>query len=318
MPPASLWRVSVTTSVEAEEVVMALLGSHFASAPAAYHEAGTPRTTASVFLSSPPASEALDALSDALRALWRSDLQARPGSVQVRRIPGEDWAESWKRHFKPLAVGRHLLLKPGWSRRRALPGQRVVVLDPGLSFGTGHHPTTWFCLRCLVLDRPAREAKSFLDLGTGSGILAIAAAKLGYHPILAIDHDPDAVRIAQQNARRNRVSDRIRFRELDVKNLSVRHPTTCDLVGANLTSDLLVGHRRRIAACVKPGGILVLAGILRREFRSVAAAYGRLGFQLQARSGRADWTSACFLRSKERLPCADDLHRIRRAGRKAV
>ena len=136
----------------------------------------------------------------------------------------EDWAESWKRHFKPIEIGDALLVKPSWSKRRPRKNQAVVILDPGLSFGTGQHPTTAFCLREIVRlklakerGRLAREFKtrhhadepsalqSFLDIGTGSGILAIAAAKLGYQPVHAFDFDAEAVRIARANARANRV-----------------------------------------------------------------------------------------------------------------
>jgi ribosomal protein L11 methyltransferase len=173
----------------------------------------------------------------------------------------------------------------------------VVVLDPGLSFGTGHHPTTRFCLEQLVAHRPNREPRSFLDLGTGSGILAIAAAKLGYHPIIAIDHDPVAIRIAKANARKNRVSARLRFRTLNVSRLPATNPGACDLVEANLTSDVLLEHRAGIAACVREGGALVLSGVQRRDFRSIVEAYGQHGFELTTRASGGGWTSGCFLRT---------------------
>ena len=135
------------------------------------------------------------------RAGWIRDREpSRSGGIRH-----EDWAESWKRHFKPIEIGRRLLIKPSWSRRRPKPHQQVVVLDPGLSFGTGQHPTTAFCLAevaRLVKNAPAR---SFLDIGTGSGILAIAAARLNYQPIWAFDFDPEAVRMARANAQTNQV-----------------------------------------------------------------------------------------------------------------
>src|SRR5439155_23112501 len=115
--------------------------------------------------------------------------------------------------------GLALLLKPSWSRCRARRGQAVVVLDPGLSFGTGQHPTTRFCLEQIVARRTQDRGQSFLDMGTGSGILAIAAAKLGYHPVAAFDVDAHAVRIARANARKNGVADTLHPRRQDLRQL---------------------------------------------------------------------------------------------------
>ncbi len=146
----------------------------------------------------------------------------------------EDWAESWKRHFKPIEIRvkarpsaarqsasqpPSLLVKPSWSRRRAAKNQAVVILDPGLSFGTGQHPTTAFCLHEIARCRQPGTAQSFLDIGTGSGILAIAAAKLGYAPVQAFDFDPESVRVAGDNARKNRVTGRLKLTRGDLAKL---------------------------------------------------------------------------------------------------
>ena len=142
--------------------------------------------------------------------------------VVIKKLRRENWAESWKRHFKPMEIGGALLIKPGWSRRRARPGQRVVVLDPGLSFGTGHHATTAFAWNNWPpAAAPARQ--SFLDMGTGSGILAIAAAKLGYSPVQAFDFDPEAIRVSRANARRETAcKNRVRPRRQDLTRLPAR------------------------------------------------------------------------------------------------
>src|ERR1019366_8464695 len=157
-------------------------------------------------------------------------LDIGPGRISLLGVSREDWAESWKLHFKPLLIGSALLLKPSWSRRRPGKGQAVVVLDPGLSFGTGRHPTTAFCLRQLVARRRSGESQSCLDIGTGSGILAIAAAKLGYAPVDAFDFDPEAVRIARANARRNGVAARIRFQRRDLTKLPRRSARQYSLI----------------------------------------------------------------------------------------
>ncbi len=206
----------------------------------------------------------------------------------------EDWAESWKKHFPPFSVGDSLLIKPSWSRRRPAKQQAVVILDPGLSFGTGRHPTTAFCLAELVRRRKLASPQSFLDIGTGSGILAIAAVKLGYQPVHAFDFDPAAVRVARANAQANAVSGRLKIWRGDAVNLPLKPARRFDLVCANLISNLLIAQCRRIAAQVKPGGTLVLAGILRGEFPLVAKAFAGLGWKFARGKTVKEWRSGAF------------------------
>jgi molybdopterin-guanine dinucleotide biosynthesis protein A/precorrin-6B methylase 2 len=170
----------------------------------------------------------------------------------------------------------------------------VIVINPGLGFGTGQHPTTDFCLRQLVAHRKSAGRQSFLDIGTGSGILALAAAKLGYAPIEAFDCDPEAVRIARVNARRNRVFDRIRLRRADLTKLPERSAEQFDLICANLESTLLVSQRQRILARLKPNGVLVIAGILRTEFEAVRKGLVDAGLEPLARCAEREWCSGAF------------------------
>jgi ribosomal protein L11 methyltransferase len=234
-----------------------------------------------------------------LEAIRSCGLKIGPGRISLARVRREDWAESWKRHFKPIEIGPALLIKPSWSRRRPRQGQALVVLDPGLSFGTGQHPTTAFCLEQLAARRArGKEAQSFLDIGTGSGILAIAAARLGYAPIDAFDFDPEAVRVARANARRNRVSGRIRFFRQDVTRLPRRAKRKYSLVCANLISSLLVAERDRILARLSDDGLLVLAGILKTEFQKVRKAYEAAGLRLAASRAQNEWRSGSFARAQ--------------------
>ena len=215
--------------------------------------------------------------------------------LTVSKVRREDWAESWKRHFKPIVVGRDLLLRPSWSRHRPRQGQVEVVLDPGLSFGTGQHPTTAFCLRQLVAHRPRKgERRSLLDMGTGSGILAIAAAKLGYAPIEAFDYDPQAVRVALVNARANRVERRIRILRRDITRMPPHRTRKYSMVCANLIASLLLSERDRIVERVQSGGALVLAGILESEFEKVQRAYEAAGMNLLASRTEKEWRSGAF------------------------
>src|SRR5262249_14591442 len=150
-------------------------------------------------------------LSCGLAAIARTGLGLGPARIRWLPVPLADWRESWKRHFSPRLIGGRLLVRPSWSPSRPGPGQVEIVLDPGLSFGTGQHPTTDYCLSEVVRLRPRGIRRSLWDVGTGSGILAIAAAKLGFGPIEAWDLDPSAVRVAGQNALENRVRDLVKI-----------------------------------------------------------------------------------------------------------
>jgi ribosomal protein L11 methyltransferase len=170
----------------------------------------------------------------------------------------------------------------------------VVILDPGLSFGTGQHPTTRFCLEQIAAAPTGAAAPSLWDVGTGSGLLAIAAAKLGYRPVEALDLDPEAIRTARLNARRNQVDRRIRFACLDLVRLPMNSQRQFDLICANLTHDLLVSEKQRILHRLKNGGRLVLAGILISQFVAVRESYEQAGLRLVAQRREQGWQSGVF------------------------
>jgi len=233
-------------------------------------------------------------LRSGLEQIQACGLNIRPGKIITRKVRREDWAESWKKHFKPLKIGRALLVKPSWSRRRPRAGQAVVVLDPGLSFGTGQHPTTAFCLEQLVAHRQAGQLQSFLDIGTGSGILAIGAAKLGYSPVHAFDLDPTSVRIAKANATHNDVLKHVRIFRRDLTRLPLRSVTKFDVICANLVDDLLIAQSKRIVNRLQPDGILVVAGILQAQFERVRLVYADAGLRLVATRVKQEWQSGTF------------------------
>jgi ribosomal protein L11 methyltransferase len=296
MKSSTLWKISVRTSPEAEEAVSELLGKEFPQPACSYTDSETQQVTVSVYLPQrpPQAAVARREIALGLEQLAQAGLDIGPGRVSLERIPREDWAESWKRHFKPLVIGSALLLKPSWSRRRPRRGQAVVILDPGLSFGTGRHPTTAFCLRQLVACRRRGEAQSCLDVGTGSGILAIAAARLGYRPVDALDYDPDSIRVARANARRNGVSAEIRIRRQDLAKLPGRSTRKYSVVCANLIANLLIAERARILARLRPDGALIAAGILKTEFGQVQQAFEIAGLRLTTSRTEKEWRSGAF------------------------
>jgi ribosomal protein L11 methyltransferase len=290
-----LHQVSVRTTIEAEDAVAELLAALFAIPPTVYTDEETKATWVSIYCRKIPGTRKRAALKTGLQTIRRSGLEVAPGRISVRQVAREDWTQSWKRHFKPVSIGSQLLVTPGWVRHRRRKNQAVVVLDPGLSFGTGNHPTTRFCLRALVAGRKVGHAQSFWDVGTGSGILAIAAAKLGYGPVEAIDLDPVAVRTARENARRNGVQRRVRVARRDLERLPREGRERYDLICANLVANVLLAQRERILNRLRPGGKLVLAGILKSEFGRVRREYARAGLKLVQDTTDGEWRSAAFV-----------------------
>jgi len=291
-----LREIAVTVLPEAEEDVAALLQEEFGQAAAVHADLATGWSTVSVYWGLPlaeiPATRAL--LREGLRDLAAGGLNLGPARVRIRKVAARDWSESWKRHFRPIEIGRSLLVRPTWSRRRPRPGQAEVLLDPGLSFGTGQHPTTRYCLERIVALRRPSVPQALLDAGTGSGLLAIAAAKLGYAPVAAFDYDPEAVRIAQENCLLNGVAGRVAPVQADLTRLPRRPREQYSVVCANLISDLLIAERERLVARLAPGGALVVAGILASQFAEVERALGALGLRRRGARTEGEWRSGWF------------------------
>lgn len=185
---------------------------------------------------------------------------------EVAEVADEDWGEGWKKDFRPLDVGR-VRVRPSWIAEPPPPGAVEVVLDPGMAFGTGGHPTTSLCLAALSDLLAARPGASVLDVGTGSGILAIAARKLGAGRVAANDDDPKAVEVARENAAANGA-------EVEIAAEPARRIAgTFDLVVANILANTLVALAAELASKVAPGGVVLLSGILGPQEDEVRRAY---------------------------------------------
>ena len=209
----------------------------------------------------------------ALRALGF----AVPGSATLLPVADTDWAVAWREHFRPLRVGRRLLIAPPWEAPRDTD-RTVIVLEPGRAFGTGQHATTAGCLVLLERILDASPVARVSDLGTGSGILAIAAARLGAGAVLAVDSDPDAVGVAAENAALNGVAERVRCVVADAADPAVGFEPA-PLVVANLLTSAHLALAPRYTGWVAPGGALVLGGILSAEAGRVGDAMCRHGFE---------------------------------------
>jgi ribosomal protein L11 methyltransferase len=205
----------------------------------------------------------------------------------VREVREEDWANAWKEHFFAHRVGERLVIKPSWREFEGGPGDLVVALDPGMAFGTGLHPSTRLCL--LALERAVRGGERVLDVGTGSGILALAAARLGAERILAVDLDEVAVQAARANVEANGLAASIEVAPGSVE--AAPAGQTYDLVLANIIARVIVDLAPSLAARVRPGGRLVVSGILDLRRDEVAAALGAAGLIVEETLTEADWVA---------------------------
>jgi ribosomal protein L11 methyltransferase len=211
------------------------------------------------------------------------------GELRTRLVDEADWADAWKAHFPVMRIGRHLVIRPTWRRHRAAPGDVVIALDPGMAFGTGLHPTTRLCLAALeaAAARGELDGSRVLDVGCGSGILSIAAARLGARRVSGLDIDPIAIEATLANAKRNRLARRIRAR---VGSLPSGEPPF-DLVVANLIASVLVALAPPLREELRPGGILLASGIFEDREAEVAAALGEAGLIVVDRSVDGEWVA---------------------------
>ncbi|MDQ7800079.1 MAG: 50S ribosomal protein L11 methyltransferase [Armatimonadota bacterium] len=281
---SSSWlEVSVVTSPEAAEVAAAQLVE---LVPGWAEERGDGGVRLVAWLPDDPVSRrCVEALLGRIRqvAAWGLD----PGAcqVRVRTIPGQPWETAWRRHFQPFRVGR-FLVRPPWAHHRRGGGALVLVLNPGMAFGTGLHESTRLCLR--VLPDLVRRGARVLDVGTGSGILAIAAAKLGAR-VLAVDCDRLACQIARANARANRVSDRVVVRCGDLFG-PVRG--RADVVLMNITAEVLLRAVPLVGRHLRPGGAWVVSGMVAGNAKSVLEAAAAHGLRVERLLRDGEWRAA--------------------------
>ena len=212
----------------------------------------------------------------------------------VREYAAEEWSESWKKHFKPMDIGQKLRIVPPWlansegrGQESGVSGERIeIVINPGLSFGTGNHFTTRFCLEQLDRFVPQSGAKTMLDVGTGSGVLAIAAVRLGVEQALGVDFDPICVECSMENAMANGVSAQTSFRQHDITD--GWPDEKYDIVCANIYASLLIDNAATLLRVAEK--YLLLTGIREVELDGVADTFVRLGGREIVRDGDGEWS----------------------------
>jgi ribosomal protein L11 methyltransferase len=215
--------------------------------------------------------------------------------LAVRHIADQDWGEQWKKYFKPVRIFKNIVIKPTWERYTASGRDIVIEIDPGMAFGTGQHPSTRMCLESieeiLMKERP-RGRWRVLDVGTGTGILGIGAAKLGADSVVAVDIDPKAAEIAQQNVNINNVDDRVSVMNIDISNLD----GTFDMIVANLTAETISKLSGHLGPMLASGGFLVCSGIIEQRTAMVEEALDLQGLAKQKMLTEKEWV--CYIYKK--------------------
>ena len=225
-------------------------------------------------------------------ALWHLRQIASIPEPQFRTVVEEEWANAWKEHFQVTRIGQRLVVKPSWREYTPQAEDIVLELDPGMAFGTGLHPTTQMCLA--ALEKYVRGGERVLDLGTGSGILAIAAVKLGAAACLATDIDPVAVEAARANVAANGVQDMVQVEQGSLAQLSTLHSPLStakfDLALVNILASIIVELcGQGLGEVVKPGGLAVFAGLIDIQEAEVCEALKRVGLVVIERTQEKDW-----------------------------
>ncbi|MBE0339648.1 50S ribosomal protein L11 methyltransferase [Paenibacillus sp. 23TSA30-6] len=219
-----------------------------------------------------------------------------PGEVryELKTVNEDDWANAWKQYFKPLRVSGRLTIKPTWEAYEpASEDEKIIELDPGMAFGTGTHPTTSLCLR--ALESVIKGGEEVIDVGTGSGILAIGAVQLGAKHVLALDLDPVAVSSARENTHLNGLEDRITIKESDLLSvLNASDPTLgiqlpVKLVVANILAEIILLFIDDVYKALEPGGIYIASGIWKNKEEVVENALKAAGFDIAETCRDEDW-----------------------------
>ncbi|SMC93768.1 50S ribosomal protein L11 methyltransferase [Sporomusa malonica] len=237
-----------------------------------------------------PVDELLDdklrVFEERVNELHEHNLDKGRGCINCREVQEEDWASSWKEYFHPVRVSEHIVIKPSWEEYLPAVGDLVIELDPGMAFGTGTHHTTAMCIRCL--EDVIKPDNIVFDVGTGSGILAVAAAKLGAASVRAVDLDPVAVRVAKENAAFNNVTETVEITQGD---LLTGVDGKADVIVANIIADIIIKMLPDVRTRLVGKGVFIASGIITERLSDVTEALIDNGFVIDKVIEEGGWVA---------------------------
>lgn len=230
--------------------------------------------------------EKIEHLEGRLAQIESFGLEGGPLTVELKELENTDWNSEWKKHYKPFEVGNKLVIKPSWEEYTATNDRLIIEIDPGGAFGSGTHETTSMCME--MLEENVTPDVDVFDIGCGSGILGIAAAKLGAKSVVAVDLDEAAVMTSKDNAERNKVDSRFDVRH---GNLMDVVQGQADIVVANIIADIIILLSKDVRTFMKPGGLFISSGIIDTKVDDVVNGLEEAGFEIVEVRRRGEWAA---------------------------
>lgn len=289
-----VYALEIITSAEAVPVLGELLETLDIppTAITSYTDVDTATGTTYILTDTAAERDAVRGQLDSALPLWLEVLGEAPREIKHTQIRREDWSESWKKYFHTFRVSERLVIKPSWEEYTPEPGDILLEIDPGMCFGTGSHGTTRGCLEYLdQLSQQLPSGATMIDAGCGSGILSIAARKVGFGRIFAFDYDPQAVAVSQENLALAGITD-CELAEGDVH--TIVPPFQADVAAVNILAHILIEAKENILRLVRPGGVLILSGILDSQYPDVVAAFTAAGCQEVSNHHLNNWATGYF------------------------
>lgn len=236
--------------------------------------------------------ETVEGIKEAINNLILYDIDLGLNSVTISEVNEEEWATAWKKYYHPVKISEKFTIVPTWEEYEPHSDEIIIELDPGMAFGTGTHPTTVMCIQ--ALEKTVQSGDTVVDVGTGSGVLSIAAAKLNAKSVLALDLDEIAVKSAKLNAKLNKVHEVVTVRQ---GNLLDGIQDSADVIVANILAEVIVRFTNDAAKIVKPGGYFITSGIIQQKKQEVKESLLAAGFIIEETLSMEDWIA--FIAKKQ-------------------
>lgn len=233
-----------------------------------------------------------DASQEKERHAIKKEAQDKGFEVEERDVPDQDWANDWKSYFHPISIDEGLAIVPSWEDYEPKEEEEIIILDPGMAFGSGNHATSFLCSR--YLREYMKQGDTVIDIGCGSGILSLVAVKSGAEKVIAVDLDPQCMIATEENAQKNNMLDSIDTREGDLFSVVTE---SADVVVSNIFAEVIIGMLHDVKHHVKPGGIYIASGILKEKLQDVMDALKEEGFELLDDKTDGDWSAVAARRS---------------------